>query len=212
VVLFGSGAEGRLRPASDVNVILILSSFDSAKADAIRGPYAAAQAAIRLQAMFLLESELPHALIAFGQKFSDILRRHRVLYGTDPFVGAQVPRSATVLRLKQVLLNLTLRLREGYVEQGATPERISTLIAETAGPLRSCAATVMELEGKPDVHPKEALAQFVVTLPGSEWGEVLTHLSDAREKRELSADVADTTLLGLIELTSQLAARVATLE
>lgn len=212
VVLFGSGAEGKLRPASDVNLILILTSFDPAKADAVRAPYAAAQAAIRLKAMLLLESELPQALISFGQKFSDILRRRRVLFGPDPFAGAQVPRSAIVLRLRQVLLNLTLRLREGYVEQGSTPERISTLIAEAAGPLRTCAATVLELEGKSATSPKEALAQFVATLQPVDWDEMLAHISDAREQRALSADTADKTLIAMIDLTARLAAKVATLD
>jgi len=94
VVLYGSGAEGRLRPASDVNLILVLSSFDASQADRIREPFAAAQALIQLTAMFLLELEVPQAMLSFGQKFSDILRRHRVLYGIDPFAGAHVPRAA----------------------------------------------------------------------------------------------------------------------
>ena len=80
-VLYGSGAEGRLRAASDVNLLLVLSSFDAAKADAI------------LTAMFLLESELESAMTAFGQKFSDMVRRHRLLYGRDPFEGVHIPRT-----------------------------------------------------------------------------------------------------------------------
>ena len=31
IVLYGSAAEGRLRPASDVNVIFVLTSFDAAR-------------------------------------------------------------------------------------------------------------------------------------------------------------------------------------
>ncbi len=101
VVLYGSGAEGRLRAASDVNIILILSSFDPAHAEAIRTPYAAAQAAIRLTAMFLLEGEVGQAVALFGQKFSDIHRRHRVLFGEDQFANAIIPRKAVIFRLKQ---------------------------------------------------------------------------------------------------------------
>src|ERR1700731_2613084 len=85
VVLYGSGAEGRLRPASDVNLILVFSAFDPQKAAAIRAPYAAGEAAVRLTAMFLLESELHSACELFPQKFSDVLRRRRVLHGPDPF-------------------------------------------------------------------------------------------------------------------------------
>lgn len=95
---------------------------------------------------------------SFGQKFSDVVRRHRVLHGPDPFAGVHVSRAAVIVRLKQVLLNLMLRLREAYVERGSMPERVAELIADSAGPLRSCAATMLELEGKPAAHPKEALA------------------------------------------------------
>jgi hypothetical protein len=123
-ILYGSAAEGRLRPASDVNLLLILKSFTATQADALRSPFAAAQAAIRLNAMFLLESEVEAAKTCFAQKFSDIVRRHRVLHGSDPFMGAQVPRAAVIQRVRQVLLNLTLRLREAYLESGPWTRRI----------------------------------------------------------------------------------------
>ena len=35
VTLFGSAAEGRLRPSSDVNLILVLKRFDQTAADAV---------------------------------------------------------------------------------------------------------------------------------------------------------------------------------
>jgi len=38
VVLYGSAAEGRLRATSDVNVILVLGTFDRARAEALREP------------------------------------------------------------------------------------------------------------------------------------------------------------------------------
>ncbi len=211
IVLYGSAAEGRLRASSDINLLLVLTSFDRKNADAIRGQFSLADSVVRLTAMFLLDSEIQSAGEMFAQKFSDILRRHRVLYGPDPFTGISIPRSAVILRLKQVLLNLTLRLREAYIERGATPERVSALIADSAGPLRSCASTMRSLEGKPEVHPKEALSEFVASLGETGWGEVLAHISEAREREFLSPDVADATLFRLIELAQRLRARVETM-
>lgn len=206
IVLYGSAAEGRLRPTSDINLILLLSAFDQAKAAAIRHQFSYAESAVGLTAMFLLESELTSAVELFAQKFADILRRHRVLYGPDPFEGIVIPRSAEIWRLKQVLLNLTLRLREAYVEYGSTAERISGLIADFAGPIRSCAATLSELEGNPAMPPKEALADFAGSL-GDGWKDVLTHISETREREFLSPDVADATVLKLIELTARMRTR-----
>jgi predicted nucleotidyltransferase len=211
VVLYGSGAEGRLRPASDVNLVLVLSAFDAGQAQAVREAFAAAQAAIKLTAMFLLESEFEPAMDAFGQKFSDMLRRHRVLYGSDPFEGLAPSRSAVLFRLKQVLLNLILRLREAYIEQGSTPERISALIADAAGPLRSCAATLRELEGKPELPPKEALIDFVRGFEDSGWNEVLAHVSETRERALLPAAAADETLIRMMELAGRMNLRAAAL-
>jgi predicted nucleotidyltransferase len=42
IVLYGSGAEGKLRASSDVNVILVLGKFEPAAVDLIRGPWARA--------------------------------------------------------------------------------------------------------------------------------------------------------------------------
>jgi predicted nucleotidyltransferase len=207
IILYGSAAEGRLRPTSDINLVLVLSSFDPAKATAIRPQFSFAESAGRLTAMFLLESEIASAVELFAQKFSDILRRHRVLFGPDPFAGISVPRSAEIWRLKQVLLNLTLRLREAYVEYGSTPERISRLIADSAGPIRSCAATLSELEGKAAISPKEALADFARSLTDPGWEEVLKHISETRERTLLAPDVADTTVLRLVELATRLRTR-----
>jgi hypothetical protein len=72
VVLYGSGAEGKLRASSDVDVILVLAKFEPAAADRIRGPLSLASPAIRLRAMFLMEDEIGAASEAFAQKFIDI--------------------------------------------------------------------------------------------------------------------------------------------
>ena len=85
VVLFGSAAEGALRPTSDINLILVLRAFDRARADRLREPLRVAYAAARLSVMFLLLEEIESAASDFAQKFSDVSRRRRVLWGPDPF-------------------------------------------------------------------------------------------------------------------------------
>src|SRR4026209_1761565 len=118
IVLFGSDAEGALRPTSDVNIVVVLAAFDPVKAALLRDALRVAHAAADLSAMFLLRSEVQDAAQAFAQKFADIQRRHRVLHGEDPFATLAIPRAALITRLNQVLLNLTLRLRALYVERG----------------------------------------------------------------------------------------------
>ena len=211
VVLFGSAAEGALRATSDVNVILILAAFDRERADRLRDAYLTAHAAIRLSAMFLLRDEIPAAARAFAQKFADVVRRHRVLYGDDPFAALAIPRAALIARLDQVLLNLSVRLRALYVERSAHPEQLAGIVADVAGPLRTSAAALAELEGRGAASPKAALADFVRALGDPAGATVLKRLSTARETRTLPPDAAADTVMRLIELAKQMRARAAAL-
>ena len=207
VLLYGSAAEGAVRATSDVNVILVLSSFVPAKADRLRDPLRTAYAAVKLSAMFLLRDEVAAAAQCFAQKFADVLRRRRVLYGEDPFSTISIPREALVARLNQVLLNLTLRMRALYVERGLREEQLAGIVAQMAGPIRACAASLLELEGEAPGSPKEALRRFTESLGEPGWGEILAQLSQARETRVLPPGVAGETVLRLIELTQRLRER-----
>jgi predicted nucleotidyltransferase len=207
VVLYGSGAEGRLRSTSDLNVLVVLAAFEPARADALAEPYEAARGAVRLRAMFLLRSELQPAAEAFAQKFADILRRRRVLFGDDPFASLAVSREAELRRLRQVLLNLSLRLREAYLAWKSDENRLALRIADSAGPLRSCAATLLELEGRPGEPPKEALEKLVGELAVERGAWALANVSRARESGSLPQGETGPTTLLLAEIAARMQER-----
>jgi len=212
VVLFGSAAEGRLRATSDVNLLLLLGGFDHARAEELRNPLRVAQAAIRLSPMFILETELPSAITAFAEKFADILRRRKVLHGPDPLVGVSIPREIVVARLDQVLLNLVLRLREAYVMRGLREEQLALAVADAAGPLRSSAATLLELQGQPVSSSKAALEKVVQSSGNSSWSEVLLRISEVREQRLLAPGVAGPCLLKLVDIAQTIRVQLSTTE
>jgi hypothetical protein len=114
VTLFGSAAEGKLHPTSDVNLVVVLSAFEKASADRLRQPFRIAQAAIQSRPMFILDSEIAGATRYFAPKFADILRRRVILFGDDCFARVSVPREAEIRLLKQQLLNIALRLRAAW--------------------------------------------------------------------------------------------------
>jgi hypothetical protein len=191
-----------------VNVIVVLTAFDASRVDGLREPLRTAHAAVQLEAMFLLDREIPAAVEAFAVKFADILHRRRVLHGDDPFVSVTPSRDAEIARLKQVLLNLVLRLRQQYLMRSLREEQAAVVVAETAGPLRACAEALLELQGKPAPSPREALARVATALDGTGWNEVLEHMSHAREHRALPPGVAAPTILRLIELASEMRTQV----
>lgn len=211
VVLFGSAAEGALRATSDVNVIVVLDAFEGAPAGALREAARRAHAAVRLRAMFLLADEVAGAAEAFAQKFDDVRRRHRVLWGRDPFATLTPSREALRRRLDQVLLNLTLRLRAAYVERGLHEEQLVAAVADAAPPLRTAAASLRELAGQTPLAPKTALREVALVVAGPAVEAALLRMSQARETGVLAPGVAGETLLELVELARALRARLSAL-
>lgn len=204
VVLYGSAAEGRLRATSDVNLMFVLRRFDEEKANLFREPFRFAGAAVDVNAMFVLDKEIDLAAREFAQKFADMKRRHVVLYGDNPLTNVTISREALVRRLQQTLLNLSMRLREMYIARSLREEQCAVTIAEATGPMRAAAASILELEGRGTLAPKEALYTFVHDLGPSDFVDLLPHLSEARERRVLPPGRAADLLFTTAELASAL--------
>ena len=203
-VLFGSAADGQLRATSDVNLLLLLKRFTPQAADTLRGPLRMAHAAIDLQVMFLLDSELTQAADAFAVKFADIIARHRVLLGNDPFASLHTSRDAVLRRLRQVLLNQQVRMRERYMLLSLNEEQLAGAIADAAGPLRSAAASLAQLEGRSAQSGKQALEAFVDQLGDPALHTALQAMSKARETARLAPGQALPAFTSLMTITERL--------
>lgn len=202
-VLFGSAAEGRLRPASDVNLVLVLRSFTPAHAQAIEGRLRFSEAAIRLRVMFLLESEITAAAAAFAQKFADIASRRVVWWrsdggGADPFAGLVVPREALGRQIEQVLLNLAMRLRERAASDWSREDVLGRALSDAVGPVRASAQGLLALRGKTAESPKAALAELAA-MEGAPHPHLAGYFSALREGRAQPGTVGGA-LMETIEL------------
>ncbi len=208
IVLFGSAAEKRLRSTSDINLLFVIRSFERMRVDQLRESLRTSHAAIRSSVMFLLDSELPRAAELFAVKFVDMAKRNIVLFGEDCLAGLTVSREAKKGRLLQVLLNLKIRLRERYAMMSLREEQLARVIAESAGPLRSAAAMILDLEGKPALKPKEALVDVALALGGDSMKGTLEKISIAREKQVLPAGSAPETLFAIMGLVEKMISRI----
>lgn len=207
-VLFGSAAEGRLRITSDVNLLLVLRRFDREAADRIRDAYRDAHTAMRLEVMFLLHSELEPAMDAFAVKFADILIRRRLLFGSDPFAHLAIRPESIRQRTRQVLLNLILRMRERYTLISLREEQLAQVTADTAGPLRACAASILFLEGNPAASPREALATIVSQSGDPRWSDTLHLIDTVRRSGGLPPGKAGPLIFSLLGLAEHLYCRL----
>lgn len=208
VVLFGSAADGRLRPTSDVNLVVVLARYDPASAAAVGDAYRLAQAAIQLSAMFIMEDEIAAASEAFAVKFADIAARHVVLYGSDVFAGLPTSRAAGLNRLRQVSLNLLLRLREIYIADAPFPEKLAYAAAEAVGPLRAAAATLLSLRDGETLSPRNALRRLA---DAAGQAPALDLISEARESGavpQAGGDAAVLAAIGLAAMVHDAAARL----
>jgi hypothetical protein len=164
----------------------------------------AAGASIHAKAMFVLTQELPAAAQLFAPKFHDIQLRHRVLYGIDPVTNLVIDREELKRRLRALLLNLAMRLRERYVATSLREESLQVVLAEAAGPLRSAASAMLRLQSSPPVAPREALPQIVAAYKNESYTAAVSTLSQAREKSLLPVGQAKAAVLALIDLAGQM--------
>lgn len=208
VVLFGSGAENRLRPSSDVNLLVLLDQFVLAEAEAFREPLRTVRAAIRAKVMFLLRDELPEAAELFAVKFWDIRHRHRVLHGADPFASLAIGEDALRHRLREVLFNLALRLRESYIRLSLREEQLVPVITDAAGPLRVAAAALLALRGEAAPSPRQALERIARDSGEADIAAAVAQLPLARQEQRLPAGSAGPHLLALARLAEYLRQRL----
>ncbi len=207
VVLYGSAAEGKLRATSDVNLVLVLSSFEQNKVDSLRAPLRLAHAAIQLRPMFLLKEEIPSAARSFASKFADILRRRVILHGDDPFTSISIPREIQILELKQQLLNQILRLRASYVSRSLREEQLNLVIAHAIGPLRSSAGTLLDLQGTPTTSSQGAFERIGSDLVLANWQQTLVSLAVVQESRLANPGEAPHLLFQILDLACRMHSR-----
>jgi predicted nucleotidyltransferase len=211
IVLFGSGAENRLRPTSDVNLLVVLNEFNQKDISELSPAVRMARVVIRLEVMYVLANELPAAVECFAQKFGDIIRRHRILAGVDPFDGLAPTRHAEIYRLRQVIFNLQLRMRQGFAERAGQEDMLAQLIADISGPLRTCAAALARLENQGNYSPKEALEKLVNSFGRADASRAVFELSELRERRTPQGDLPTTFFL-LLEIVERIRSRAWRLE
>ncbi len=186
IVLFGSGAENRIRPISDLNLIVVLRSFPEQLPERLAEILQYSRATVALSVMFLLEGEIGEATEAFAVKFSDIQRRRRVLFGPDPFSRIEPSREAKLRAVRQSLLNQILRLRSRFAQVQGRPAEAVKALAQVAGPLRSAAFELLALEGNPAPNNRDALTRVL----GSEHSALAADISRARESGRVEQPIA----------------------
>jgi hypothetical protein len=108
------------------------------------GAWRRAGAAIPL---LLTRSDFVRSLDAFPIEYGEILERHEVVFGSDPFdgltIGSEDRRRACEVQVKSHLLHL----REDYVESGGRRSEIDALVRESAPGFSAVLRQIARLDG-----------------------------------------------------------------
>jgi hypothetical protein len=116
-----------------------------------------------------------------------------------------VPRAAEILRVKQVLLNLVLRTRTSYAQAAREPD-LERQLSDLAGPLRACAAALLDLEGAPAPDARTALERVAAATDARYTAAVASMVAVRRGADPTPSEAADT-LFALLDLAEAMRAR-----
>ncbi len=160
VVLFGGLAKDEFVPEqSDVNVLILLRTVEVAVLDRAAPLVRQGQLEFGLSAMLMTEADLRDSADIFPIKFLDMQRCHKVLWGEDPFTKVTVTRDNLRLRCEQELRNLSLRLRQNYIQRMDRPELLQAALNRAVSSLLVNVGVLLELKtGKPFETKHDALA------------------------------------------------------
>ena len=138
--------------------------------------------------LFLAPGELRRSLDAFPLEFSQILARHVVVAGDDPFAGLAVTDIDVRRACEAQVRSHLLHLREGFLQAAGNPRRVSELVAASVVPLRALLVNLARLHGV-DAHGPDAIAGFVEERLGLDTKGLKPLLSSKRPEhvRDLDA-------------------------
>ncbi|GKS58231.1 hypothetical protein YTPLAS18_17580 [Nitrospira sp.] len=138
IILYGSAARGEYRDGhSNINVLLALAHVDG---DVLRKltPILSKWKKDHVASLVLTSDELQHWTAQFPLEFGDLVEQHVLLAGRDPFIACRPDPKATVeASIREVRANL-IRLRQRFIEGGATNESAVILVPLSVTSLGAC--------------------------------------------------------------------------
>lgn len=116
--------------------------------------------------LLLAGDEFARSLDVFPFEYGDILARHVVLEGADPFAGLRVPAGDLRRACESAAKGHLIHLREGYLEARGRAGDVARLVAASAPAFATLLGQVARLQGI-DVEGPGALAGAVETATGA---------------------------------------------
>jgi hypothetical protein len=106
--------------------------------------------------LLLAPRELARSLDSFPLEFAQILARHTIVFGDDPFTGQSIDRNDLRRACETQVRSHLVHLREGYLQSGGDARLVADLVAASAVPLRALLVNIGRLNDI-ELEPPAAL-------------------------------------------------------
>ncbi len=162
VILYGSAAGGEYLPGrSNINLLILLARQDT---DLLK-QYAALHKRWKKEQivvpLFLTQAELRSSVELFPLEYLEIQEQHVLLAGRDPFPEIRIDGRNLRLQCEQELRGNLLRLRQRFVEGGASTEAITILLPLSLTALLPCLRGLLRAAGNPIGRSSEDVLKAV---------------------------------------------------
>lgn len=213
VVLYGSAVAGEhltrnAAKRSDYNVLVITDEIPMARLREISAAMRAWRDAGNPPPRTFTMTEWHSSADIFPMEYADLIERHRVLYGEDPFPGVVVDPADLRLQVEREALATLLRLRQGVLLAGADAGEQLKLMAASLSALMIVFRGVLRLHGHSAPQDYVELSRAVARDVGIDAAPFEDVVHEVRGDRRIPKERAADVLAGYLRATQAVARHV----
>lgn len=166
VVLYGSAATGEAVRNSDQNVLVLVDALDVDRLNAVGAVVRAWGDAGNPPPFTLTLDEWRRSADVFPVEYSDILERHRVLYGEPPFDGIRILPGDLRWQLELEAMGKLLHLRQGVLAAAGEGKRQVELLEVSKSAMLVLFRATMRLHDRTPSHDALEVARDTAAIAG----------------------------------------------
>ncbi len=209
VVLYGSAVAGEhIAKQSDYNVLVVVDHIPLERLRALSSVTRAWRDAGNPPPMTFTSAEWHSSADVFPMEYADILERHRVLFGDDPFDGLKVNRADLRAQLEHETLGLLLRLRQGVFLAGDDAAAQTKLMTGSLSSLMIVLRGVMRLHGAVPPSNYAELADEACGRLGVDAAGIKEVVRQARGEQSIPKERASAVLAAYLSSVEAVAAHI----
>lgn len=205
VVLYGSAAvEETPTATADRNVLVLVDSLDVMRLEAVGATVRAWSDAGNPPPFTLTMDEWRRSADIFPMEYSDILERHRILYGEPPFEGIRIERGDLRWQLELEAMGKLLHLRQGVLAAGADGRRQIELLEMSKSTILVLCRATLRLNGETPSRDPIEVARATGAMCGFDPAPLERVIRHSRKDEVIRANDAPRLLADYVRGVEQL--------